>query len=148
MATVTISVAKADLSRLIERAAAGEEIVILRGKTPVARLTAIASKRGKRRFGAYRGEFEVPDSFFDRCRRRNWTRSKAKAVAQVVGADESADGLHLKTLQHFSCPIFTPGWSLLHIPAPIFAAINKVDNASTCAQLGGKSAIRQRNQCD
>ena len=65
MATVTIHVAKARLARLIERAAAGEEIVILRGKTPVARLTAIASKRGKRRFGAYRGEFEVPDSFFD-----------------------------------------------------------------------------------
>jgi antitoxin (DNA-binding transcriptional repressor) of toxin-antitoxin stability system len=62
MATVTIHVAKARRARLIERAAAGEEIVILRGKTPVARLT---SKPGKRRFGAYRGEFEVPDSFFD-----------------------------------------------------------------------------------
>jgi antitoxin (DNA-binding transcriptional repressor) of toxin-antitoxin stability system len=65
MGTVTIHVAKTHLSRLIERAAAGEEIVILRGKTPVARLTAIASKRPKRRFGAYRGEFEVPASFFD-----------------------------------------------------------------------------------
>ena len=65
MATVTITSPRRHLSRLIERAAAGEEIVILRGKTPVARLTAIASKRGKRRFGAYRGEFEVPDSFFD-----------------------------------------------------------------------------------
>jgi antitoxin (DNA-binding transcriptional repressor) of toxin-antitoxin stability system len=65
MATVTIHVAKAHLSRLIERAAAGEEIVILRGKIPVARLTAITSKPTKRRFGAYRGEFEVPESFFD-----------------------------------------------------------------------------------
>ena len=65
MSSVTIHVAKTHLSRLIERAAAGEEIVILRGKTPVARLTAIASTPPKRRFGAYRGEFEVPDSFFD-----------------------------------------------------------------------------------
>jgi antitoxin (DNA-binding transcriptional repressor) of toxin-antitoxin stability system len=65
MATVTISIAKAHLSRLIERAAAREEIVILRGKIPVARLTAITSKPTKRRFGAYRGEFEVPASFFD-----------------------------------------------------------------------------------
>ena len=65
MGTVTIHVAKTHLSRLIERAAAGEEIVILRGKTPVARLIAIASKPAKRRFGAYRGEFEVPPSFFD-----------------------------------------------------------------------------------
>ena len=65
MSTVTIHVAKTHLSRLIERAAAGEEIVILKGKTPVARLTALAPKPGKRRFGAYRGEFQVPPSFFD-----------------------------------------------------------------------------------
>ena len=65
MGTVTIHVAKTHLSRLIERVAAGEEIVILRGKIPVARLTAIAPKPTKRRFGAYRGEFEVPPSFFD-----------------------------------------------------------------------------------
>ena len=65
MGTVTIHVAKTHLSRLIERAAAGEEIVILRGKIPVARLIALASKPAKRRFGAYRGEFEVPPSFFD-----------------------------------------------------------------------------------
>ena len=63
--SVTIHVAKTHLSRLIERAAAGEEIVILRGKTPVAKLTAIAAVPRKRRFGTYRGEFEVPDSFFD-----------------------------------------------------------------------------------
>ena len=65
MGTVTIHVAKTHLSRLIERVAAGEEIVILRGKTPVARLTGLASKAAKRSFGAYRGEFEVPASFFD-----------------------------------------------------------------------------------
>jgi prevent-host-death family protein len=65
MGTVTIHAAKTHLSRLIERAAAGEEIIILRGKTPVARLTAIASSASKRKFGAYRGEFEVPESFFD-----------------------------------------------------------------------------------
>jgi antitoxin (DNA-binding transcriptional repressor) of toxin-antitoxin stability system len=65
MTSVTIHAAKTHLSRLIERAAAGEEIVILRGRTPVARLTAIAGSGAKRQFGAYRGEFEVPDSFFD-----------------------------------------------------------------------------------
>jgi prevent-host-death family protein len=65
MSTVTIHVAKTHLSRLIERAAAGEEIVILRGKIPVARLTSIASDASKRKFGAYRGEFEVPASFFE-----------------------------------------------------------------------------------
>jgi prevent-host-death family protein len=65
MSTVTIHAAKTHLSHLIERAAAGEEIIILKGKTPVARLTAIARAGSKRKFGAYRGEFEVPDSFFE-----------------------------------------------------------------------------------
>jgi antitoxin (DNA-binding transcriptional repressor) of toxin-antitoxin stability system len=65
MASVTIHAAKTHLSRLIARAAAGEEIIILHGKTPVARLTAIARNPPKRKFGAYRGEFEVPESFFD-----------------------------------------------------------------------------------
>ena len=65
MVYVTIRAAKTQLSRLIARAAAGEEIVIVRGKTPIVRLTAIARHTGKRRFGVYRGEFEVPESFFD-----------------------------------------------------------------------------------
>jgi antitoxin (DNA-binding transcriptional repressor) of toxin-antitoxin stability system len=65
MTSVTIHVAKTQLSRLIARAEAGEEIIILRGKTPVARLTAIAPPRSNRRFGAYKGEFTVPDSFFE-----------------------------------------------------------------------------------
>ena len=65
MADFTIHAAKTHLSRLIARAAAGEEIIILHGKTPVARLTAISREPTKRRFGAYRGEFEVPESFFD-----------------------------------------------------------------------------------
>ncbi|HKZ97126.1 MAG TPA: type II toxin-antitoxin system Phd/YefM family antitoxin [Hyphomicrobiaceae bacterium] len=65
MGTVTIHAAKTHLSRLIARAAAGEEIIILRGRIPVARLTAISPETSKRRFGAYKGEFEVPESFFD-----------------------------------------------------------------------------------
>jgi prevent-host-death family protein len=65
MTTVTVHAAKRQLSRLIQRAAAGEEIVIVRGNTPVARLTGIAPQPVKRKFGAYRGEFEVPDSFFE-----------------------------------------------------------------------------------
>jgi prevent-host-death family protein len=65
MTIVTLRTAKTQLSRLIQRAAAGEEIIIVRGKTPVARLTAIPARKSKRKFGAYRGEFEVSDSFFD-----------------------------------------------------------------------------------
>jgi antitoxin (DNA-binding transcriptional repressor) of toxin-antitoxin stability system len=65
MGRVAVQFASKCLEDLIRRAADGEEIVIVRGKTPVARLTALASKPAKRRFGAYRGEFEVPESFFE-----------------------------------------------------------------------------------
>jgi antitoxin (DNA-binding transcriptional repressor) of toxin-antitoxin stability system len=65
MTIITVHSAKTHLWRLIQRAAAGEEIIIARGKTPVARLIAIPPRAGKRKFGAYRGEIDVPDSFFD-----------------------------------------------------------------------------------
>ncbi|MDZ4841753.1 MAG: type II toxin-antitoxin system prevent-host-death family antitoxin [Hyphomicrobium aestuarii] len=65
MAQITIHAAKTNLSKLIARAQAGEEIVIVNGKTPVARLTAVEAVKVERRYGAYKAEFELPDSFFD-----------------------------------------------------------------------------------
>jgi prevent-host-death family protein len=66
MATVTIHEAKTNLSKLIARAQAGEEIIIARGKEPVARLEAVAEKGGTRGvFGILKGEVEpLPDAFF------------------------------------------------------------------------------------
>jgi antitoxin (DNA-binding transcriptional repressor) of toxin-antitoxin stability system len=64
METVTIRKAKADLSRLIQRACRGEEIVIARGKTPVVRLVALRDEHGNRKPGALKGElFYTPDAF-------------------------------------------------------------------------------------
>jgi antitoxin (DNA-binding transcriptional repressor) of toxin-antitoxin stability system len=62
---VTVHVAKTTLSKLIERARAGEEVIIARGKTPVARLVAIGEHAPERRPGTLRGIVKVPDSFFD-----------------------------------------------------------------------------------
>jgi antitoxin (DNA-binding transcriptional repressor) of toxin-antitoxin stability system len=64
MATVTIHQAKTQLSKLIAKAEAGEEVVILRGKIPVARLTAVAAKKGKRVPGMLKGKVSLPDEFF------------------------------------------------------------------------------------
>ncbi len=44
MSAFTIHQAKTNLSKLIARAEAGEDIVILRGKEPVARLAPLESK--------------------------------------------------------------------------------------------------------
>jgi prevent-host-death family protein len=65
MQTATIHQAKTNLSRLIEKAERGEEVVIMRGKTPVVRLVPINKTAKTRPVGLFQGEFEVPDSFFD-----------------------------------------------------------------------------------
>jgi antitoxin (DNA-binding transcriptional repressor) of toxin-antitoxin stability system len=65
METVTIRKAKADLSRLIQRACRGEEIVIARGKKPVVRLAALRDAQGNRKPGAWKGKLEVGPEFFE-----------------------------------------------------------------------------------
>jgi prevent-host-death family protein len=54
--------AKTHLSKLLERALAGEEIVITRSGEPVARLVPVQRKR-KPNFGYGRGTFTVPNDF-------------------------------------------------------------------------------------
>lgn len=62
---ISIHEAKTHLSRLIERAEAGEEVVIARGKTPVVRLVPLATPTVERRFGAMKGKAKVSRAFFD-----------------------------------------------------------------------------------
>ena len=62
---MTIHRAKTELSRLIEKACRGEEIVIARGKKPVVRLVAIGDKKGQRKPGALRGKLKVGPEFFE-----------------------------------------------------------------------------------
>ena len=61
----SIHAAKTQLSRLIERAEKGEEVIIARGSTPVARLTRLRPTRPARRFGAMRGRARVTPVFFE-----------------------------------------------------------------------------------
>jgi prevent-host-death family protein len=65
MAVASIHEAKTNLSRLIQRAERGEEILIARGKKPVARLVPLKQPRKKRQLGLHRGEFEVGPEFFE-----------------------------------------------------------------------------------
>jgi prevent-host-death family protein len=61
--TVGIHQAKTHLSELLRRVAAGEEILIVRGREPVARLVPADSEPSRRQLGADRGRFVVPDDF-------------------------------------------------------------------------------------
>jgi prevent-host-death family protein len=63
MAVVNIHAAKTHLSRLIDQAAAGEEIVIARAGRPVARLVKLEEQPRRRVLGLLRGRVEVSDDF-------------------------------------------------------------------------------------
>lgn len=62
---VNIHEAKTHLSKLLERVALGEEVVIAKAGRPVAKLVAIEGKKRPFQFGSAKGEFVVPDDFND-----------------------------------------------------------------------------------
>ena len=73
--TVTVTEAKTQLSRLIERAGEGEEIVIRRGPRPVAKLIRYdAPKRKPRKPGDLKGKIWVSDDFDE----PDWDESQRK----------------------------------------------------------------------
>ncbi len=61
----SVHAAKTHLSKLLERAEAGEDVVIARGKKPIVRLIPVTSTPPARRFGAMRGRAKVTSAFFE-----------------------------------------------------------------------------------
>lgn len=60
---ITVTEAKTQLSRLIERAAGGEEIVIRRGRSPVAKLVGYKEQPKRRIPGDLEGQIWMSDDF-------------------------------------------------------------------------------------
>jgi prevent-host-death family protein len=65
LVTVTIHTAKTTLSQLLARVEAGEEIVLARGKEPIAKLVPFQPPPTRRQFGALRGVIGVGPDFFE-----------------------------------------------------------------------------------
>ena len=63
MTTINVHEAKTHLSRILDRVAGGEEIVIAKAGKPVARLVPIAVERKARTPGTYRGRIRIDDDF-------------------------------------------------------------------------------------
>jgi prevent-host-death family protein len=68
--TMNIHQAKTNLSQLIEKALAGEEVIIAKAGTPIIRLTPIQTSLPERRPGGWAGQVvlandfdELPDDF-------------------------------------------------------------------------------------
>lgn len=66
MVMVTMHKAKTTLSQLVAQVEAGEDVVIMRGQHPVARLVAFSAEAPpQRRFGALKGQVEVTAAYFE-----------------------------------------------------------------------------------
>lgn len=62
MPTYTILAAKTHLAKLVARAEAGEEIVLVRGRKPVAKIVPVTPKR---KFGRLKGKASIGPEFFE-----------------------------------------------------------------------------------
>lgn len=65
MLTYTMHQAKTQLSKLVAAAEAGEEVVITRGDTPVARIVPVEVHEPKRVYGALAKTVSVGLEFFE-----------------------------------------------------------------------------------
>ena len=63
MAQVTIHEAKTNLSKLIQRALQGEEVVIARGRRPLVKLVVLDEVKAQRRLGSAAGQIELAEDF-------------------------------------------------------------------------------------
>ena len=65
MQTVNVHAAKMHLSRLVDEAAAGEEIIIARAGKPVARIVPLAPSNAaaRRVLGQFAGQLDMPADF-------------------------------------------------------------------------------------
>jgi prevent-host-death family protein len=63
MSAVNIYDAKTQLSKLVEQAASGKDVIIARGGKPVARLTGLLPPKSKIRFGLLKGKVKAVRDF-------------------------------------------------------------------------------------
>jgi prevent-host-death family protein len=60
----TVHQAKTNLSKLLRKAAQGEQVIIARGKKPVAKIVALGKPAKKRTPGRWKGKIHIHPSFF------------------------------------------------------------------------------------
>jgi prevent-host-death family protein len=63
METINIHEAKTHLSRLVEKAAAGESFIIAKAGKPMVQVTALPEPTKRRVFGFMKGQFTIPEDF-------------------------------------------------------------------------------------
>jgi len=61
---INISEAKANLSKLVDMAYHGEEIIIAKNNLPLVELV-VHKPKAKRKLGLLKGQIDIPDDFMD-----------------------------------------------------------------------------------
>jgi len=65
MVEVNVHEAKTQLSRLLDQAMSGEEVIIMRSGRRLVRLVPVEDAPSRRVLGTAKGDFVVPDDFDD-----------------------------------------------------------------------------------
>jgi prevent-host-death family protein len=63
MTTINIHEAKTHLSRYVELAASGNEVIIAKSGKPVTKLVPLDDVPARRKLGIFQGRLKVPDNF-------------------------------------------------------------------------------------
>ena len=63
MEPVDIDEAKTRLSQLVDKALAGEDVIISRNAKPLVRITALVPQKRRIKFGALKGKIEIDPDF-------------------------------------------------------------------------------------
>lgn len=63
--SIAIGEAKTNLSKLIERAESGEEVIIRRGRKPVAKIVRYSEPERPDVFGSLKGQIRIGEDFDD-----------------------------------------------------------------------------------
>lgn len=63
MRSVNIHYAKTQLSKLVEKALHGEEVIIAKAGVPAAKLVPFSPTKSKIRFGVLKGKIKIADDF-------------------------------------------------------------------------------------
>jgi prevent-host-death family protein len=65
MDSVNIYDAKTRLSQLVDKAAAGEDVILSRNGKPLVRITALTPPKRRVKYGVLKGKFKIPADFDD-----------------------------------------------------------------------------------
>jgi prevent-host-death family protein len=63
MKTVNLHAAKTHLSRLVDEAAAGQDVVIAKNGKPLVKLVAVSAGTRRKGFGTLKGKIRIADDF-------------------------------------------------------------------------------------